>query len=303
VVPAIVERNAANALHLSPGAPLALNFGQLNTSTVHFVVIAVVEHIPTPGDSSIPGVLTDYHTFVTVYTHHFTSASELAVPLNYVWLRTKDDVASVANVRKAINTLPTIQEIQQGALSDQADLRLDPLYDRRAMLTALEHQPLYLTLIGVLALGAGTALLLALLGTLVTALLNARSRLTSFTVLRAFGATPRQLISVLTWENGIVYTIVALVSIVCGTLLSSLVLPTLTFTTILPSQVAGRITGIIPGNELYAAQNIPPIQVIVPPSLAVVLGILMLICMMATGTMTRIVSRPSTSQTLRLNQD
>ena len=303
VIPAIIDSNAANALHLVTGAPLTLNFGQLNTSAVHFVVIAVVAHIPTPGNGSISGVLTDYRTFATVYTHHFTSASELAVPLNYVWLRTKDAAASVANVRKAINTLPTIQEIQQGALSGQADLRLDPLYDRRAMLAALEHQPLYLTLVGVLALGAGTALLLALLGTLITALLNARNRLTNFAVLRALGATPRQLASVLSWEYGIIFAAIALVSIVSGALLSSLVLPTLTFTTILPSQVAGRITGIIPGSELYAAQNIPPIQVIIPSSLAVVLGILMVICVIVAGTTTRIISIPSTSQVLRLNQD
>jgi ABC-type lipoprotein release transport system permease subunit len=303
VVPAIIDSNTANTLHLASGAPFTLNFEQPGTTSVRFVVIAVVEHIPTPGDSSISGVLTDYRTFATVYTHNFTTASELAVPLNYVWLRTKDDAASVANVRKAVNTLPTIQEIQQGALSDQADLRLDPLYDRRAMLTTLEHQPLYLTLVGALALGAGTALLLALLGALITALLNARSRLTNFAVLRALGATPRQLASVLTWEYGIVYAVVALLGIVCGTLLSSLVLPTLTFTTILPSQVAGRITGIIPSSELYAAQNVPPIQVIIPSSLAIVLGILIVICIIATGTTTRIISIPSTSQVLRLNED
>jgi len=171
------------------------------------------------------------------------------------------------------------------------------------MLTSLEHQPLYLTLVGVLALGAGTALLLALLGMLITALFNAQSRLTGFAVLRALGATPRQLASVLTWENGIVYTMIAFVSIICGTLLSTLVLPTLTFTTILPSQVAGRITGIIPGSELYAAQNIPPLQVIIAPSLIIVLGILLVICLTATGTTTRIISTPSAAQALRLNQD
>ncbi len=303
VVPAIIDSNAANTLHLAPGALFTLKFGQLSTTSAHFVVIAVVEHIPTPGDSSIPGVLTDYRTFATIYTHHFTSASGLAVPLNYIWLRTKDDAASVMNVRKAVGTLPTIQELQQGALSNQADLRLDPLYDRRAMLTALEHQPLYLTLVGILALGAGTALLLALLGTLITALFNARSRLTNFAVLRALGASPRQIASVLTWEYGIVYAAVVLLCIACGTLLSALVLPALTFTTILPSQVAGRITGIIPGSELYAAQYAPPIRVIIPPSLAIVLGILLVICIIATGTTTRIISTPSTSQALRLNED
>lgn len=46
-----------------------------------------------------------------------------------------------------------------------------------------------------------------------------------------------------------------------------------------------------------------PIQVIIPSSLVIVLGILMMMCFIATGTTTRIISIPSTSQTLRLNQD
>jgi putative ABC transport system permease protein len=303
VVPAIIDSNTEHSLKLTPGAPFGLEFGQLSTTTVHFVVIAVVEHIPTPGNSSIPGVLADYRTFSNVYTHHFTTASDYAIPLNYVWLRTQSDDASVAAVRKALDTLPTIQEIQQGALSSQADLRLDPLYDRRAMLTVLDHQPLYLTLVGLLALGASTALLLALLGTLVTALFNARSRLVSFAVLRALGATPSQIARVLAWEYSIICAVVAILGIACGTLLSSLVLPTLTFTTILPSQVASRITGIIPSAELYAAQNVPPIQLVIPLSLVVVPGILVLICFLAIGVILYIISRPSTGQLLRLNKD
>ena len=75
------------------------------------------------------------------------------------------------------------------------------------------------------------------------------------------------------------------------------------FTTILPSQVAGRITGIIPGSELYAAQNVPPVQVIIPTSLVLVLGALFVMCVIATETTTRTIALPSTGQVLRLNQD
>lgn len=302
-VPAIIDVNAANTLHLSPGAPFILNFGLLNTTPVRFSVAAIVQQIPTPGDSSVPGILADYRTFAGVYTHNFTTAGDFAIPLNYAWLHTKDAAASLASVRKALNTLPTIQEIQQGALSNQADLRLDPLYDRRAMLTDLEHEPLNLTLTGVVLLSATTALLLALLGSLVASLLSIRSRRTNFALLRALGATPHHIASVFSWEQGILYSSAALLGIASGVLLSDLALPTLVFTSVLPSQLAGQITGSISSAEFFAAQNAPPLHIIFPPSLGVVLGTLGMICLLALGMMVYGVSRPSMQQVLRLNED
>ena len=302
-VPAIIDGNAAQTLHLSPGASFILNFGLLNSTPLRFSVAAIVQHIPTPGDSSVPGILADYRTFVGVYTHNFTTTSDFAFPLNYAWLRTKDDAGSLSSVRKALNTLPTIQENQPGALSSQADLRLDPLYDRRAMLTDLEHEPLNLTLTGVLLLGATTALLLAILGSLVASLLSIRSRRTHFALLRALGATPGHIASVFSWEQGILYASAALLGIAGGVLLSDLVLPTLVFTSVLPSQLAGQITGSIPSAEFFAAQNAPPLQIIFPPSLAVALGTLGMICLLALAMMVYGVSRPSMQQVLRLNED
>ena len=303
VVPAIVDSNTWNALHLSPGTPFILNFGLLTAMPVNFKVIAQVQHIPTPGDSSIPGVMTDYRTFAAIYTHNFTTASDFAIPLNYAWLRTKDDDASLASVRRAINTLPTLRDIVTGTVSDQGDLRLAPLYDRREMLAALEHEPPYLSLVGALTLGAITALLLALLGSLIASLLQAHSRLANFAVLRAIGATPRQIASILTWEQSVIYSTAVLLGITCGALLSAPVLPVLTFTNVLPSQLADQITGTVSSAEFYAAQNAPGIQIIIPPSLSIALGILAAICMLVLGAMIYTVSRPSIQQVLRLNED
>lgn len=70
---------------------------------------------------------------------------------------------------------------------------------------ALSNDPLYLDLIIILTIGAITALMLAVIGDLLTSWLSVRTRLTNFAVLRALGASPGQIASVLTWEQAIVY--------------------------------------------------------------------------------------------------
>jgi len=285
IVPAIVDANTASTLHLSQGSHFTLNFSPIaSADLVNFNVVAQVQNIPTSGDSSMAGVLVDFQTFADVYTHHFTRAGEFAVPLNYVWVRTRDDAASVASVRKALS---------------QGNLQLQPLFDRRAIIDTLSHEPLNLTLLGILALGAVTALLLALVGNLIASWLSARSRLTNFAVLRALGAAPRQVAGVLTWEQGIIYVMALLLGLIFGTVLSALVLPALIFSSVLPTQ----ITGTISPAQFYAVQSVPAITLVIPASLAFALGLLIAICVVALGMMIYVVSRPSIGQTLRLNED
>ena len=285
IVPAIVDANTASMLHLSQGSHFTLNFSPIaSADLVNFKAVALAQNIPTSGDSSMPGVLVDFPTFADVYTHHFTRAGEFAVPLNYVWVRTRDDAASVASVRNALS---------------HGNLQLLPLFDRRAIIDTLSHEPLNLTLLGTLALGAVTALLLALVGNLIASWLSARSRLTNFAVLRALGAAPRQVAGVLTWEQGIIYVMALLLGLIFGTILSALVLPALIFSSVLPTQ----ITGTISPAQFYAVQSVPPITLVIPASLAIALGLLIAICVVALGMMVFVVSRPSISQTLRLNED
>lgn len=285
IVPAIVDAHTASTLHLSQGSHFTLNFSPIaSADLVTFKAVALVQTIPTSGDSSMPGVLVDFPTFADVYTHHFTRAGEFAVPLNYVWVRSKDDAASVASVRKALS---------------EGNLLLQPLFDRRAIIDTLSHEPLNLTLLGILAMGAATALLLALVGNLIASWLSARSRLTNFAVLRALGAAPRQVAGVLTWEQGIIYVMAILLGLIFGTILSALVLPALIFSSVLPSQITGNISPA----QFYAVQSVPSINMVIPASLAIALGILIAICVVALGMMVFIVSRPSIGQTLRLNED
>ena len=285
VVPAIVDAATWNELHLTAGANFTLNFSLVgNFDLVNFMALAEVQHIPTSGNSSIPGVMADYLSFVAAYTHNYTTSSGLTVPLNYVWLRTSDDPALLTSLRHQLN---------------QGDLTLSPLYDRRQMVQQFADEPLYLTLFGILLLGTTTALLLALIGNLVASWLNASSRLANFAALRALGATPGQIAGTLAWEQVIIYATAILLGFGFGWLLSVLVLPSLVFTSILP----GQITGNVDSQTFYAAQSTPSIQIIIPSALWIALGTVIALCIVALSMMVRIVSRPSIAQVLRLNED
>lgn len=291
VIPAIVDASAWRQLNLSPGAPFTLTFSD---GSVDLVALAEVQHIPTISDSAgysgsdstgaSGGILVDYQTCATVYQNLFR-AEGATVPINYVWLRTKGDAKSLASVRRVLNT--------------PASLQVSPVYDRRASSEVLRSDPLYLDLIVLLALGASTALLLALVGNLIASWLSARNRLTSFAVLRALGTPPRQIASVLTWEQGIIYTTAIVLGVIFGILLSALVVPTLVFTSVGSNGPNSDISS----GSFYIAQSVPTIQVIVPLSVGIALVVLIAICVVALGMMIRVVSQPSISQTLRLNED
>lgn len=284
-VPAVVDDATWDELHLTLGGQFSLNFSLVsNQDLVIFKAIARVHYIPTASNSSIPGVLADYQSFVAAYTHNFTTSSGLTVPANYVWLRTSDNPTQLSLLRHQLN---------------MGDLYLSPLNDRRQMVQELVSEPLYLTLFGILLLGTTTALLLALLGNLVASWLNASSRLANFAALRALGASPGQIAGTLAWEQVIIYTTAMLLGFLFGWLLSVLVLPSLIFTSILPSQISGNIDS----QTFYAAQSTPPIQIVVPSALWLALGVLIVLCVVALGMMVRIVSRPSIAQVLRLNED
>ena len=284
IVPAIVDSNTWNTLHLAAGASFTLQFPDVATDHVlRLRVLAEVQHIPTSGNTTTPGVLVDYPSFAGVYTDNFTTLSGSTVALNYAWLHTRDDARSLARVRGVLTS---------------GEMRLEPIFDRRAIEAALFADPIYLTLIGELELGAIAALFLALLGCLIASWLSTRNRLTNFVALRALGATPRQVVGTLAWEQGIIYTVALLLGILAGSLLAVLSLPSLVLTSVLPGQ-----TGSVSNTNFYAAQFVPPLQVVIPITLWLVLGALVLVCLLALGMMMRRVANSSIGVVLRLSED
>jgi ABC-type antimicrobial peptide transport system permease subunit len=176
-----------------------------------------------------------------------------------------------------------------------------PLTSLMAQLAAQRAAAVSSTIIpvGILAIGSATAMLLALVGNLIASWLSARSRLANFVVLRALGATPGQVAGVLTWEQSIIYTTGIGLGAVFGILLSLLVLPYIVYTSVASSGAGSDLSS----GQFYIVQDVPPIQVVIPISLAIILAVLIAICVVAVAMMVRVVSQPSINQTLRLNED
>jgi hypothetical protein len=284
-VPALVDTLTWQALNLHIGAPFTV---KLEDKTITFVTLAEVTHIPTVNDSLAHqtssdytpprGILVDYQTLATT----FGNASGHALDINYVWLRTSDNPALLARIRAALSIGP---------------LALQSFNDRRAMLTGLQNDPLYLALLDVLTLGTAATILLALVGNLTASWLSARARLTSFALLRALGSAPRQIALVLTWEQTIIYATAIALGALFGALLAATIVPALIFTGV-PNYNSALSTG-----EFYTIQHVLPTQVIVPPSLGIIFAALVIICAGAIAMMARQAFASSISQTLRLNAD
>lgn len=284
-VPAIVDMAAWKTLSLSSGAMFTLS--DLNGS-INYMVIGVVEHIPTIIDSSddsgtggyiaLGGVLVDFPS----YQYVIQATSQTLITPSQVWLNTRSDSASLKSVRTALAS---------------GSFDLVDINDLRALEQTMRNDPLYLALLGVLAVGAITALLLGLLGNMTVSWLSARGRLINFAVMRALGTLPRQIASILTYEQVIIYATAIGLGVAFGLLLSFLVLPAFIFTSTSGNLIEG--SGIF-----YVAQSVPPIQMVIPGVLiALAIGMLIAICVVALGMMIRVVSKPALTSTLRLNGD
>jgi hypothetical protein len=285
-VPVILDSYCARLLGVAPGAsftlpaPVRANSGAANVPDMRFSVVAVVPYLPDLYGGSGGGLLADYTTFAALYRQ--VMSAEIAP--NFVWLRTAGDAATLAHVRAAIASGPL-------ALS-----RLEsvpgpvPVSDRRALAASLHGDPLRLTVTGILDLGAGAALLLALCGALIASGVTARERRTALALLRALGSAPRRVRATIAWEQGIVYTVALALGALLGAVLIEVMLPPLP-TLIFASASGGPIEN-----------GAPPVRIIWPwPALAATLGALALICALATTLAARAASRPSLAALLRLS--
>ena len=284
-VPAIIDDATWQALHLTPGARFTLQPPGYNNQSMTLMALARVHHLPTVYDSAegggfsgAGGLLVDYQSFTTVYHNDLASSgNDPGIAPNTAWLATRNDAASLASVRKALNS---------GALA------LTQLQDYRQTIENHRNNPLQIDLANTLLIGAATALLLALIGIWTGSWLNARSRLVNFAVLRALGTTPNQLRSMLVWEQVIVYIAGAVLGVVLGAVLSLSALPLLIF-----AELAS-------GGNFLNVPNVPPARVIVPgPTLALAFGALIVICVLALILTMSALARLSLGQTLRLNED
>ncbi len=285
VMPALVDAIAWKTLDLKAGQTFQVNLSGISGRSFTFIAVAEVQHIPTVNDSLETNGAADYRTpggILVDFALYSRATAQGALAPNYVWLRSSDNPATLAKLRSALTSGP---------------LALLAVSDRRQLMNFMGKDPLYLDINGMLILEASAALLLALIGTLLASWLNARSRLTNFAVLRALGSTPRQVASTLAWEQGIVYLLALAFGACFGALLVFTMVPALVFTN--PTRPGTAIGS----TEFYVIQHVLPIQIVMPGTLVIALIVLIAMCSAALVMMARMVSRPSLSQTLRLNED
>jgi len=292
VVPVYVDELLWQQLHLKEGATFEAQINNLDYGTLKCLVLGKVAHIPTITDSTAGqlsdsppppgGILLDYQTYLNYY-QKLSSDSNLNRPLNInqLWFRTTDDE----------NVLKTLRSELEKYSHDS--------FDRRAIKQSLDVDPLNLNMLGILTLGAITALLLATVGDLIASVLGIRPRLTNFAVLRALGTAPRQLASIIGWEQGFIYILAICIGLLCGSLLTFTIVPNLIH---MSFPRVGTLSSLSPG-DFYALQQIVPGTPVLSPLLLIALGLLVLTFAVALWLMLRTVAKPSMSQVLRLNQD
>ena len=292
VIPVIVDAVTLRRLSLHIGATFTITLNNLLVSAMHCFVIGSLEHIPTVNDSSQAdasgddtspgGVLADYQTYSTEYAQdvkQLFGPNEDILPMNYAWLRTQDNSIVVAHVRNALTSL---------------SLYLIDLQDRRALLERERTSPLFTTLVDVSSVGAGAALLLALLGNLLASWLSVHTRVTTFAILRAIGTSSLQVVSIFIYEQSVIYAVGLLLGVIFGGWLAITVVPTLIFS---------NSSIVLSTSQFYALQTILPPQVIVPASLTIALAVLLFVFVVTMYVMVRVAVRPLLGQALRLNED
>lgn len=299
-MPAIVDAQTAQKLHLQPGQTFTLNMES-------FFEVAEVETIPTvndvsavtqgtTGNSVVGGILVDYQTYNLIYQNQHTSGPQTGMavtgqdlPINYIWLKTDGSTRSLEHVRQVLTSGP---------------LHLFAFYDRQITTQTLIRAPLSLDLAGILILGTLAPLVLTWIGCLMASWIDVRQRQLLFGVLRALGGTPRQLAKVLSWEQALIFGMAVILGTVFGLLTAVLALPSLVLTSVLPTLTeagGGRFANGV--QDLFSLQNAPAAYTVIPPALAGVVALLALLALLSVSLMTRSASRIALGQALRLNED
>lgn len=248
------------------------------------MAVAEVQYIPTltnndlAANQQLGNMIVDYQTFASIELSRYG----FEAPADYVWLRTTDNPASLAHIRGVLQS---------------SDMYLDHLNDRRALIAGMQADPLFLDLLIILAFGVMAVLLLALVGGLLASWLSVRARLSQFVVLRALGASRRQVVGIMACEQGLIYLIALVIGVGAGILFAITVVPTLALSTL---PVA---PGIVGSNAFYSIQQIIPSQLVFPWSLAMVFAGLLVLCVAAVTIMAWVALRPSLSPMLRLDEE
>ncbi|MBF6591324.1 MAG: FtsX-like permease family protein, partial [Ktedonobacterales bacterium] len=223
----IVSQSLADQFHLRTGDRLALSFSDSIFTPTNIVVGAVVRDFPTVYPTNKPAgfIVIPFADYLNVITREAPTIAATAGPNEY-WLRTTGNAADHAALLKQLDA-------RSGTLGIS---NVNSLVEVRA---GAEANPVSAGMRGLLLVGALTAALLAVLGSIVQSVLSARQRTTQFAILRTIGMAGRQITELLLGEQVVVYAFGLLGGTVLGLLLTTATLPFLQFsdTTVDPAKL------------------------------------------------------------------
>jgi putative ABC transport system permease protein len=161
--------------------------------------------------------------------------------------------------------------------------------DRRTVYATIGSSPLQSGMRGLLTAGAALAVGLAVLGSVVQSVLNARRRSVQFAVLRTIGMGTRQLRRLLLGEQAVVYAFGLVGGLALGVILAGATLPYLQFN----DATLDASTSGVPPDRL----------VIEPQSLGIFCAVLALALLLGLFLTARAAARIGLGSTLRLGED
>jgi ABC-type antimicrobial peptide transport system permease subunit len=224
---AMVSDVFATQFHLSMGDQFTLQLSEVPSATTAFVVGAVVHEFPTLYPNRLQGsfLVVNLNDFFTAIKRESQGQDTSLVGPNEFWLRTTQNAIQQAAL---VN-----------ALGPDAGLDVNKVTTLSSVLSQNEANPVGSGMRGLLIVGAVTAALLAVLGSVIQSLLATRRRATQFAVLRTVGMAGRQLTGLLLGEQIVVYIFGMIGGTLLGLLLVSATLPFLQFsdTTIDPAKL------------------------------------------------------------------
>ena len=213
---AIVSDTLAQQLRLKVGAHFQLGISDIPFSTIPFTVGAIVHDFPTLYPSGAPGgfIVLDLRDLESVIAAN-AEPSALIGP-NEFWLRTTSNASQHTALMHDLDR-------------QSNELSINSLDSLREDLRLAESNPTNGGMSGLLLIGALTAVLLAVLGSLVQAVMSARQRTTQFAIFRTLGMANNQLTRLLLGEQTVVYLFGLLGGAALGLILTTATWPYLTF--------------------------------------------------------------------------
>ncbi|HEX5441405.1 MAG TPA: FtsX-like permease family protein, partial [Ktedonobacterales bacterium] len=273
---AIVSDTLAQQLRLKVGSHFQLGISDIPFSTIPFTAGAIVHDFPTLYPNGAPGgfIVVDLNDLESVITANSESSAQIGP--NEFWLRTTSSATQHTALMSDLDR-------QSNDLSINS---LDSLHDD---LRLAEANPTNGGMSGLLLIGAFTAVLLAVLGSLVQAVMSARQRTTQFAIFRTLGMANNQLTRLLLGEQAVVYLFGLLGGAVLGLILTTATWPYLTFSdsTVDPTKI-----------------GVPPYVLIANwPAIALFFGALIVAFILALAIAARYSATIGLGKALRLGED